>query len=606
MQQLQFTMSPWSFVMIWALMLLGSDVMRSSAQMDSIHQATWGRPDDVWIVYGHLPQDTTLAHGRFDAFYQGQNWIQGQFQNGLKEGFWQTFHLETQNSTSSGHFLHGQPHGTWTFNYPDGRLKAKGQFHLGRPTGEWKSFHAGVFLEPRLQAKWSEEALEIFNPNGDTLLTRRQSALGLIERIHAKNGKLLREAQMRWQSLDSERMPLHNWPETWHPDSVKRTRLLLPTPIHHVFSKIDDEALKNGGFWIPWGSVRRYSHYGALMEHAVWHGDTLLQWVGQTDPFGKPIDAEKEQSIWHPSQGNGLIKRHFSDGHLAAIIPYRHNLMHGKVQWFMPNGRLLGEGQYDGGSPNGKWSFYEVTGRLAMTADATEEDGVVCWTGTEWTLTGKKQWTFQTWDGWLHGPQTTFDAFGDTVQLSLWNQGRLHGEFRTYQRGIPFLVGRHQNHVRQGVWQTLNARGKITHVSEYQKPPKQWAEDAWLPPKTALGPTLPLGSGGDEAPSSSPLPWTYRNGVAPSAGFDWTVGLTDQPHLPAWRWVDNDISGAAAWLLNWDISGHNIQLIHLFSESHHCSMLGQSSLQRFLVMRPEERFGFPLPGSAVFTLQQDN
>jgi hypothetical protein len=111
-------------------------------------------------------------------------------------------------------------------------------------------------------------------------------------------------------------------------------------------------------------------------------------------------------------------------------------------------------------------------------------------------------------------------------------------------------------------------------------------------------------AGQDDGPGETAWPWGWRSRPGSAAGFDENVGLRESADGLGWDlgWQIND--GAVAHIVEWDVTGHVIGLQCLFSERRDLRHLAESGLQRMLVVRPETRFGFPMPGADLVGLQQ--
>ena len=578
--------------------------------------AHWGRPDDVHISYHHNPADSGMLEGPFLARVAGRKWLEGQFAGGRKEGRWRTHHLQTEAVLSEGWFAGGRPEGNWVYRYPDGRRRAECEFAAGRPVGVWQSFHARLGDDERVWAKWTDDHLHLTSPNGDSLLSRELMDPTLMqERVFSSAGTLLAERTLRWQTAPPAEKPIagQHWPSGFDPAQQPRMRLLLAVPPEHLFVQWTDEALAAGGRWIRWGSFRRYSAMGAMMEHTVWHGDTLLQVVKlAADAFGRREgdvtgQGQPASEGWSPLTGSGQIQHRHITGSIAEQAQYLHNLRHGPTVLFMPNGRKQIEGQYLQGRPTGTWLAYEVTGRLEMraTVDASDESGA-CWTVETIGLNGATTDCYRSCNGRLEGKAVRYDTYGDTTQILSWSAGVPDGAYQTFHRGASLQTGQYERGARRGTWETRNPWGRVTHRSKYHETPDGWEATRGLPPQNAPGPKVAMGSWANPEQGDWPWPWSEAPHVA--ASFSLEVGNQDARHgnsdwEMAWKSA-LDGNGAAGFEVQWDVSGHAIQLRSRFAESEFALSLGLAALQRSLVIRPATRFGFPMPGSALVTIQQ--
>lgn len=533
-----------------AVLALATTKVTSTAQTST----RWGSPSDVLIEYAHLPGDSLTPHGAFRATHAGALWLEGTFDRGVKTGEWSTHHLETGATLSFGQFASGQPDGPWTFRHPDGRLAASAHFERGVPIGAWTSYYAGLFEEPRLHARWTDDALFVLNLQGDTLLSRRLIGPDLMkERRFDAQGRLEVTGTYKWLTSDDT------------PALTSRELLLEP------LAKTGLTADQPG--WVAWGSIRRFSTFGAMMEHVVLHGDTLLQLVALTDVYGNPRTGDGVWN-WRPLTGSGLIPQHSPAGDLLRLDQIQNNLPHGTTTFYHAHGTVRARGEYAAGSPVGRWEIFETTGRLAYRLERPGPSD--CWSVEELSLSGVVVEQFSLCDGLPDGPWIEFDVYGDTAQVSTWARGVLEGPVRKFRRATLFQTGQHSGHARSGTWTSYNPRGTVVFESVYG-PPRQtsWA---LMEPLDLL-----------EAGSHRLRTGSYR---IPS-GFDVDAGLGE-----GWKWLPpGSHHGAAGFELRCDVTGHVLAFECLFADSEEAQMRGVQALQRTLVVRPVEVWGLPRAGA---------
>jgi antitoxin component YwqK of YwqJK toxin-antitoxin module len=538
-----------------AVLALATTKVTSTAQTST----RWGSPSDVLIEYAHLPDDSLTPHGSFRAKHAGVLWLEGTFDRGVKTGEWSTYHLETGATLSSGQFVGGQPDGPWTFRHPDGRLAAYAHFERGMPIGTWTSYYAGLFEEPRLHAQWTDDALFVLNLQGDTLLSRRLVEPGFMkERKFDARGRL-------------EVTGTYKWPASTDPRAMTSRELLLEP---HAKSGLTAD--QPG--WVAWGSIRRFSTFGAMMEHVVLHGDTLLQLVGLTDVYGNPRAGDGVWN-WRPLTGSGLIPQHSPAGDLLRLDPIQNNLPHGATTFYHAHGTVRARGEYAAGLPVGRWEIFETTGRLAYRLERPEPSD--CWSVEEVSLSGVVVERFTLCDGLPDGPWVEFDVYGDTAQVTTWARGVLEGPVRKFRRSALFQTGQHSGHARTGTWTSFNPRGIVVFESVYT-PPRR-TNIAMLAPADLI----------EKSPERSGASSAFLAG-----GFDADAGLGE-----GWGWLAPGAHhGAAGFALRNDVSGHVLSFECLFADSEEARARGALALQRVLVLRPVEVWGLPRAGERRMVL----
>lgn len=92
----------------------------------------------------------------------GTKWIEGQYQEGNKQGQW-TEWSENGLKAREGHFLNNKQQGLWTTWYPNEKQKSsEGQYQNGERVGLWTSWHwngkkseEGNFLAGKKHGSWT-------------------------------------------------------------------------------------------------------------------------------------------------------------------------------------------------------------------------------------------------------------------------------------------------------------------------------------------------------------------------------------------------------------------------------------------------------------------
>ncbi|MDA3944767.1 MAG: toxin-antitoxin system YwqK family antitoxin [Bacteroidetes bacterium] len=128
-----------------------------------------GQPIGLWKWFyndGKLLRDENYRDGLLDGILteygpQGRIITQGDYIDGLKEGFWfyETGDMRMEGNYSGGmrngnwkyiysngqlafegRFVDDNPNGTHTFYYPDGAVRETGNYVMGRKNGDWKRY----------------------------------------------------------------------------------------------------------------------------------------------------------------------------------------------------------------------------------------------------------------------------------------------------------------------------------------------------------------------------------------------------------------------------------------------------------------------------------
>ncbi len=120
-----------------------------------------GKREGAWIVWstrwtllGQFENDQKVGVWRRFSHTDVQLIEEGAYEDGLREGLWQTWRdlrgraqdewrgpEEPPPLESSGTYLKGKRHGKWTFWHRNGMKRAEGQLQEGKRVGDWKFWY---------------------------------------------------------------------------------------------------------------------------------------------------------------------------------------------------------------------------------------------------------------------------------------------------------------------------------------------------------------------------------------------------------------------------------------------------------------------------------
>lgn len=112
---------------------LGEPLIPGCDSVQVIANATSGQPEEALF---HRNGAQTLM-----AFWENmEKKFEGNLKDGLKEGHWTAYDMNTGKKQSETDFANGLEHGSYTvYNY-NGTPRVIGQYNNGTPTGEWSFY----------------------------------------------------------------------------------------------------------------------------------------------------------------------------------------------------------------------------------------------------------------------------------------------------------------------------------------------------------------------------------------------------------------------------------------------------------------------------------
>ncbi|MDG1260832.1 MAG: hypothetical protein P8H59_11645 [Flavobacteriales bacterium] len=407
--------------------------------------ARWGIPDGFHMEFERLKSDTTILDGQFLAFYKEQLILNGQFEQGLKDGTWRQYSLYSDSVRSEGNYHRGLQDGKWSYYYSNGTQKAEKYYAKGYNVGEHISYHTnGV---KRLQVRYENDSLISklirYYPNGDTTLIRT-----------------FRFSENRWLGSHKsfyDRGPLF---ETYdflidcnNPYLIGRRR--TTSLLNLVYLNLDGAKHHFPTPWLSFENSYRKNHAtGYLWEHFVYRKGELLNVLQSYNQWGST------QQILHNERGNEFdLIRFQSNGDTLSIESYKDGFRHGKGSIFEHANRKIWEGEFAQNKPTGTWTHFDTNqlpdqslifeSEEEITVKGIRKDGVV-----------NSQTKVN--NGSVDGPFELFDFYNDSLTSAFYVDGLLQGPFKLYRNGKLFKSGAYNNDFPSGTWKTFNPRGKET------------------------------------------------------------------------------------------------------------------------------------------------
>ena len=347
--------------------------------------------------------------------------------NGLYQETWPDGSIKAQ-----GNYKNGLKDNEWVTNFEDGKLQSKGYYTKGEKVGNWIEYYNNGQIKERIDRSGCK--YESFYEDG----TRKEQGFYRNEQKDSawttwnSSGNVIRKNFYRQGALFGVQ-------EVWTEDGAQK------------LSAIEyKNNLKNGTayWWMPTGELDMQGTFVNDLQDGTWTYYRHDNWkIGNT--------------------GN------FSEGKKT-----------GHWQWFYANGAKWKEGDYEADQKTGTWTFYYENGQKEHEGDF--ENNLEQGEFTQWYENGTKMTIGYfnkglmtgTWTGWYeenptqkkyevaykdgvnHGIATYWNEKGGLQSVKNYANGELHGTFQTYfTNEKPNIIGYYEKGKMTGKWLYYNESG---------------------------------------------------------------------------------------------------------------------------------------------------
>ncbi len=465
--------------------------------------------------------DTTVT-----LFHEnGMKQAQGAFRGGKQNGVWITWH-DNGNKSSEGFYIDGKLNGDWQKWYPDGTPEGKGAYKNNFADGKWimwypdgKKRSEGVIRLERKQGIWKE---------WDELGNRDEGEY---------DNDLRTGYWTEWDSTDfmvAEGDYLHGrrdgvWRLYQHDDTTIRGKYINDVREGNWMARDANGKLiwlheyKRG---VPRGQWVDYQSDGSYCEGIIWGGlrQGIWRWYNRNGILLKQCEFEEGQQVgesliydesgslrevhhyrmWTPFDDialqddasilEGESSIYYPDSTLLCKIPYRNGLKQGVSSYYLQDGTVRTEVEYDLGSVygyyyrldddsswcegkiynskrNGVWKEYDAIADSMLTALWLDDKqmGLSCYENADGSVeTGVVYDSLRI--GWW--------AFEPQMIMQKYDTGKPDGEFLRFDKTRNLWEkGSIIHGLRVGHWQLLDETGAVVAEGDYKAGKK---DGIWL------------------------------------------------------------------------------------------------------------------------------
>lgn len=404
-----------------------------------------------------------VPNGNFKTFYaDGTIMTTGQFTNGQRTGTWRenysdgSFHLsqdyvldqkhghseewyntagaDKRQKKSEGRFYNDQKDGNWTEWYSNGSLASQKSYRYGLEEGE--------FLE-----YWPEKASE------------ESSMEELREKMRLKNNpEGLRNRRLKTKGFFVAGNREGEW-KTWYPNG------LLQSTVSFSNGKQDGLAQEWYDFLVDSKHILKLrGSYTAGSQEGQWQsyfrdGKVETEQHFQTGQLDGTVtyyyETGEKKLVSHFQRGilEGQQTEYYPNGKRKAQVSFRNNLKHGEYLAFHGNENISIRGNFQLGTPEGVWSWFDQTGQTVLKTSQFDNGSGIMYefyptgerktesayqkglkNGEErlWYLSGAIQAKAQYKNGLLNGDYEEFHEDGSLLAKTNWMYGKRNGEYRSW------------------------------------------------------------------------------------------------------------------------------------------------------------------------------
>ena len=404
----------------------------------------WGPASGFHVKVQRLVEDTTIFHGRYNAYYQENEMANGTFNMGKKSGTWKYFNV-AGNLACEGNYENGNKQGKWVYYFLNGDTQCIKFFNDGMESGTWKSYYSNqtTYAELKHQNGWPQE-LNVFFNNGDSALVREFSFDGI--RIHVNHKSWYKNGPIR------ELMKYSFILEDTVMADLEKNR--LPNYFVGFFDHRAGKELEPKTSIRIEGQHKLYHPTGPMWNHRIYDDGILSNVIPAFDKWGNIQDYGK----WE--DGNGILISYHQNGDTARIVDYSEGKMNGLFYTYEERGRLRQKGKMCNDAPCGSWINFDVNLKMdyqLIFNDSQDGYELIAYEGNN-RESARSFWT----DGRMHGPMVEYDQYLDTLSHFHFINGLQHGTQKRFINGSLKERGQAQFGQPVGIWKTFNPKGKVT------------------------------------------------------------------------------------------------------------------------------------------------
>ncbi|MFN3801665.1 toxin-antitoxin system YwqK family antitoxin [Belliella pelovolcani] len=289
--------------------------------------------------------------GEWKAYFPGSKTLESEKfydERGNKVGTW-TFYYENKRTARIEKYENDIPVGTWEEFFPNRNLAKRKTYELGVPVGEYIEYHSdgSVSVSGQYKGGVKDGLWKNFFPDGELYSIgeyKNDLKTGLWKYFN-KIGILIAEGEY---SLGSES---GQW-----------------------FYYYDGGQLKSvGSYFLGFeqGTWGLFYDNKQLTQEEFWSNGRLMN-VGDYYAY----DGSKTLNKGTLKDGNGTRITYYIDGRKESEGNYKGGKPEGKWSYYHENGRIASEGQMIDGKKEGVWRYFNMNGRLEQVITFKDDEVV--------------------------------------------------------------------------------------------------------------------------------------------------------------------------------------------------------------------------------------
>ena len=390
-------------------------------------------------------------NGEFTQWQNNKKLATFHFKSGIKHGVFEVYNADNGSIIEKGFYKSGKISDTLYNYYPNGTLKSKIYFEDDKPNGDFLTYYPNGQINQK--CTYQHDTLEgidsIFYENGQ-IATITNYKKGLRHNVYLSYFQNGQEKIIKHFENDKENGEVIEHDSLGH--IIQRS--------HYTNGKVDGEVL----LYYPNAILKarlRFSKDKKIGTHTYYYPNQHIKKEELYNSLGK-LSASKEFYT------SGKIK---SETHFT----YKEdNLLNKKVNQyatisiFDENGRLLESKEHIDKLPHGKSIKYfpntdqiqEISpynfGKIHGTLEHYSENG---------KLISKENYL----NGKLNGPSEKFNKKGKKEEVINYRNNKKHGVYELYtEKGKLIQKGTYYNNLKNGKWQYFS-KGKLISEETYKK-----------------------------------------------------------------------------------------------------------------------------------------
>jgi antitoxin component YwqK of YwqJK toxin-antitoxin module len=277
------------------------------------------------------------------------------------------------------------------FYHENGVVRTKGSYLKTNKTGTWEYFNSYAVLTSSV-AYNSEGLIDgkvlSYHDNGKIKSIeeyKNDMMDGYVENFY-ENGQL---SSHGWYSEDE---PVGPWIYYYRDGTKKTEQYFLENEIH--------------------GEVKYYNNLGLLDEVSYYYNGTF-EGAAQYDTLGNIIGKSMLKD------GAGTIKYYYQNKSLNGASDYLGANLHGKVEWYYSDGKIISKGERHNDEKVGTWTYYHRNGKVSSSGKYVDglEEGEWIWYYENGEIDVKKTFRFGNTEG---------------IRYSYYDNGKIQSEINHF------------------------------------------------------------------------------------------------------------------------------------------------------------------------------